>query len=131
MAVGGLGGGGWGRQSGCGGGGGGGCFGAGGGLGFAGCGGEGGGGGGGGGLGGRGGLHGPAQRYFITALRCAHAAGDGRLGAGILGVVGRHLAVTGDVAAAARFRELAEVVGATPNGPDPLLEEPPPVSVLG
>ena len=58
----------------------------------------------------RDGLHGPAQRYFLTALRCAHSAGDDCLGASILGVVGRHIAAVGDEVTAGRFRDLAEDV---------------------
>src|SRR5512139_312154 len=52
-------------------------------------------------------LHGPAQRYLFTALRCARSAGDGRLGASTLAAVGRHLLALGDAATAERFREAA------------------------
>jgi hypothetical protein len=60
----------------------------------------------------RDGLHGPAQRYLFTALRCARSAGDGCLGATILAATGRHLAGVGDEAAGQRFRKLAEDVRA-------------------
>jgi hypothetical protein len=58
----------------------------------------------------RDGLHGPAQRYLFTALRCARSAGDGGLGASVLAAIGRHLAALGEPATAGSFRGLAEDV---------------------
>jgi hypothetical protein len=55
-------------------------------------------------------LHGPAQRYLLTALRCAHSAGDPPTAATMLAIIGRHLSTLGDPPTAHRFRTLAEAL---------------------
>ena len=55
-------------------------------------------------------LHGPAQRYLFTALRCTHSAADPATAATTLATVGRHLATLGDPSSARRFRALAAAV---------------------
>jgi hypothetical protein len=51
------------------------------------------------------GLHAAAQRYLLTGLRCAHAAGDRAVGAGIAVALGTHCASIGEEVAARRLLE--------------------------